>query len=72
MHQAIFESKKLENKLQDRDLDFAIKTLIPCSLKFYKVLSQNELTQILKKLQDLYPKINQQDTDEEVISLSEK
>ena len=50
MHQAIFESKKLSNSLQDRDLDFATKTLIPCSLKFYKVLSQNELTQILKKL----------------------
>jgi hypothetical protein len=50
MHQAIFDSKKLESRLSDSDLEFAIETLIPCQLKFYKILSQNELTLILKRL----------------------
>lgn len=50
MHQAIFDSNKFECRLSDSDLEFAQKTLIPCQLKFYKILSQNELTSILKKL----------------------
>jgi len=50
MHQAIFDSKKLESRLSDSDLEFALETLIPCQLKFYKILSQNELTLILKRL----------------------